>query len=282
MDKIDSETVVRKADELKNKAADIMEQQMNKWLPGNPSKDLLRGLNQAIVGFQSSISNKKIQSVYFEWAKHMLKILVPLYALAIAIIVFLAPLVALFPGIALQLLALVPFWATYFSKKIPKLGNQLFFIELEAKNPKLYQELKRMGTDKSQEKKLSWTQETSDDLRSSWHFSKYSLALSAVSIIPVLGPILAFAGQTLLVSDKMGYKLLSVYTQDCCGMRYKEEKKWMRERKFPVLGFSLPYTLLMSVPFAGPFLGGIAQAAAADLFDKVLMKEGNLSQSRME
>lgn len=60
-------------------------------------------------------------------------------------------------------------------------------------------------------------------------------------------------------------------------MRYKEEKRWMRARKFSLLGFSVPFTLLMSVPFVGPFVGGLAQAAAADLFNDVLYVKKDLT-----
>jgi len=238
--------------------------------------DLLAGFTSAVAGVKRSISNSKIQEAYGKWAKSFLKIIAPMYLVAILLLILFLPLVAIFPGIALQLLSLIPFWATYLNKRLQKLGSNLFFLELSSKNPALSAELSAMASARSKVQR-SWLTETTDDLKASWHFSKWSFGLAFVSIIPLLGPAVAFIGQTLLVADRLGWNLLSVYTTDCRGMRYKEEKRWMTARKFSLLGFSVPFTLLMSVPLVGPFVGGLAQAAAADLFNDVLYVKKDLT-----
>jgi len=265
--------VPRKIDELKDKATDQFDVLKKDASPR--VAEMMAGFTSAVKGFKHSASNDKVQAVYVKWAKSFFKILVPMYIVAVILIIMFIPLVAIFPGIALQLLSLIPFWATYLNKRLVKLGSQLFFVELSTKNPALSAELSAMHQARAQVHR-GWFQETTDDLRSSWHFSKYSLGLAAISAVPFLGPAIAFAGQTFLVADRLGYNLLSVYTSDCRGMRYTEEKMWMRARKFSLLGFSVPFTLLMSVPLVGPFIGGLAQAAAADLFDDVLYQKKDL------
>jgi len=76
----------------------------------------------------------------------------------------------------------------------------------------------------------------------------------------------------------MGWNLLSVYTISAKKMSYRQQKHWMRARKWRIIGFTLPYVLLSSIPLVGPFLLGLAQAATAHIYYHLLSKDAETAQ----
>jgi len=56
-------------------------------------------------------------------------------------------------------------------------------------------------------------------------------------------------------------------------MSYRQQKHWMRARKWRIIGFTLPYILLASIPFIGPLFLGIAEAATAHIYFHLLSKD---------
>jgi len=138
--------------------------------------------------------------------------------------------------------------------------------ELQEVKPSLYRELNLLkeilerggGSDRP-------LRQAQDNLQRPWHFARYSLLLMAFSVVPFVGPVVAFFGQILLVTNRLGWNLLSVYTQDCLQMKYSQQKAWMRSNRWLIFGFTLPFALVTSVPFVGPLLTGLAEGASAHL-----------------
>jgi hypothetical protein len=245
---------------------------------GPRMKKMSEGFKEAVVGGISSLKNPELRGLVKQFAMAMSVVLVLLYS-GIALLAFVYAPIFLFawfwlPGILLQTLALVPLWAFNITRKrYPLLSNRLFLSEFERLNQPRAKELSQSINQESGLNK-SWTDELYHDLRTSWHFTRFSLLCSAFSIIPILGPLISYLGQLWIVSDKMGWNLLSVYTLSAKKMSYRQQKHWMRARKWRVVGFTLPYCLLASIPVIGPFFMILAQAAIAHLHYHLLSKEG--------
>jgi hypothetical protein len=204
-------------------------------------------------------------------------ILLAMYVVFAALLLLYFPL-ALFifawaPGLFGQILTMFPLWAYIITRKRRVMSiNNLFLDELESLSPIRHQELsEQMNT--TEVVNPNWIEDVYHDLRTSWHFTKYSLMFLSFSIIPVVGSFITYLGQTWLVADRMGWNLLSVYTISAKHMSYRQQKHWMRARKWRIIGFTLPYMFLSSIPFVGPLILGIAQAATAHIYFHLLSKD---------
>jgi len=249
---------------------------LSEWKPDWMA--LLNGFSNAINGTYLSMQNSNITGQFKKFMKPFLLITFILYGLGIALTLFLLPIVVIFPGIFLQMFSLIPFWSFSITQRfVPKALNRLFMAELRHINPSIAEEFERGFTETKAPQR--WWLPVIDDARRSWHFSKYSLALTALSIIPVVGAIAAFIGQSLLVADRLSWNLFSIYTQSAQHMNYKQEKRWMRENRWSLLGFTLPFAFITSVPVVGPLILGFAQAASAHLFvNELYVKPAAMSE----
>jgi hypothetical protein len=242
------------------------------------------GLQEAAKGSWSVLQNPKVREDYFNFAKSMGLILLTMYAV-LGVLLFVYMPVAAFvftiaPGFLGQILTMIPLWAFNVTRKrTPMAANRLFLDELERLSPPRAQELEQqMKTDEAINKQ--WTEELYHDLRTSWHFTRYSLMWLSFSIIPIVGSLITWIGQTWLVADKMGWNLLSVYTISAKKMSYRQQKHWMRARKWRIIGFTLPFVLLASIPILGPFIMGIAQAATAHIYFHLLSKDNETNEKK--
>lgn len=235
------------------------------------------GLKEAFIGGISSLQNPKLRHDYANFFRSMSLILLVMYATFGALLMLYMPLALMVvtwaPGLIGQILSLIPLWAFIVAKKrTPMASNQLFLDELERLSPQRAQELgQQMKPDEGINK--AWMEDLYHDLRTSWHFTRYSLMWLAFSVIPVVGSFITWFGQTWLVADRMGWNLLSVYTISAKKMSYRQQKHWMRARKWRIIGFTLPYMFLASIPILGPFFLGLAQAATAHIYFHLLSKE---------
>jgi len=247
-------------------------------------KKMGEGFLEAVKGGYSSIRNEKIRENFFQFLKSVATITVALYAIAAILLFVYYPIVVFFynwcPGIFGQFLTLIPLWSFIISRKrSPAFVNKLFLDQLETLSPQRAEEL-------SQQMKLqegindTWMEEVYRDLRTSWHFTKYSLMFLAFSVIPVVGSFITYLGQMWLVADRMGWNLLSVYTISTKRMSYRQQKHWMRARKWRIIGFTLPYMFLASIPLIGPLFLGIAQAATADIYYHLLSKDTDSGEKK--
>jgi len=249
------------------------------------ARKMWEGLQEAAAGGWSALHNEKLATDYKTFMKSMAIILVAMYGALAVLCTIYFPVVAFAltwaPGLLGQVLSLVPLWAYVITKKrVPMAANRLFLDELEKLSPQRARELEQqMNT--SPAVNQSWIQDVFHDLRTSWHFTRYSLLWLACSIIPVVGSIVTWIGQTWLVADKMGWNLLSVYTISAKKMSYRQQKHWMRARKWRILGFTLPYMLLATIPFVGPLFLGLAQAATAHIYFHLLSKDSDSTKKQI-
>jgi len=242
------------------------------------------GFLEATKGSYQALQNPKVRQDFKEFFQSMGTILVAMYLLFAALAVIYLPLflfvLGWVPGLLGQILTMIPLWSYIVTRKrTPMSTNKLFLDELERLSPTRAQEL-------SQQMKIDevvnpvWVEDVYHDLRTSWHFTKYSLMFLTFSIIPVIGSFITFLGQTWLVADRMGWNLLSVYTISAKHMSYRQQKHWMRARKWRIIGFTLPFMLLASIPIVGPFFLGLAQAATAHIYFHLLSKDTDSSNDK--
>jgi len=232
---------------------------------------MFNGFSNAVSGTYLSMQNSKVVDQFKNFAKPFLLITVAMYAAGFVVCMILLPIVVIFPGLFLQMFSLIPYWSYSVTQRfVPRVHKNLFMDELRQINPPIAKELNKDMTEPKENAR--WWLPIFDDVRKSWHFTKYSLMLSVVSAIPFIGAVLAFIGQSILVADRLSWNLFSVYTESCKKMTYKQQKMWTRERKWALLGFTLPFAFVTSIPVVGPLILGFAQAAAAHLFVNVLYK----------
>jgi hypothetical protein len=248
------------------------------------AKKMWEGLSEAALGGFSAIQNPEIQANYKSFLSSMAVVLTGMYAAVFVLGIIYMPVVlflaAWAPGLIGQLLTMIPLWSyNIVRKRRPMSNNQLFLDELEVLSPQRAQELSK-SMDTRDQVNPNWKEDLYHDLKTSWHFTKYSLMFLSLSIIPVVGSFLTFLGQTYLVADRMGWNLLSVYTISSKKMSYRQQKHWMRARKWRIIGFTLPYVLLSSIPFIGPLTLGIAQAATAHIYFHLLSKDAESPEKK--
>jgi len=244
------------------------------------------GFQEAIKGGYSAMQNPSFRRDYVQFSVCMGVIVVVLHLLFFLLLALYAPLVFLLlawaPALTAQAFSLIPLWAFVIVKKrYPMASNRLFLDELELLSPQRAKELEQqMNLDNSLNK--FWMEDLYHDLRTSWHFTRASLIWLAFSIIPVFGSFITWIGQTWLVADRMGWNLLSAYTISAKKMSYRQQKHWMRARKWRIMGFTVPFVFLSSLPFIGPFFLGLAQAATAHIYFHLLSKEGETTRKPEE
>lgn len=244
---------------------------------GPRARKMWEGFQEAITGGYYAMTNPKTREDYLHFLFSMGQILVVMYA-AFAILSMLYWPILLFlvawaPGLITQILTVIPLWAYMVTRKrTPMATNKLFLNELERLSPPRARELEQQ-MNLNEKFNQGWKDDLYHDLRTSWHFTRASLLWLAISLIPVVGSIISWIGQTWLVADRMGWNLLSVYTISAKKMSYRQQKHWMRARKWRILGFTLPYMLLASIPIVGPLFLGLAQAATAHVYYHLLSKD---------
>lgn len=98
-----------------------------------------------------------------------------------------------------------------------------------------------------------------------WRLVKFlilSFGLLLLGLIPIVGSLAAAVLQTWLTARTVAWEMMDPYF-DCLDIRYAEQKQFIARMKEPLLGFGLPVSLLLAIPFVGPLTFGLAQAAAA-------------------
>jgi len=248
------------------------------------SKKMLEGFQQAASGSWSALTNPKFEHHFWDFFLVMGGVMFTIYSILALLLFVYLPVVffitTFLPGLIGQLFSLIPLWAFVIARKrYPIAMNQLFIDELGKLCPSRAQELSQLMSGEEHFNK-NWIDDLYHDLRTSWHFTRYSLACLPFSFIPVVGPFITYFGQVWIIADKMGWNLLSVYTISAKKMSYRQQKHWMRARKWRVMGFTLPFTVLASLPIVGPMFLGLAQGAMAHLYFHLLSKENETDKKQ--
>ena len=100
-------------------------------------------------------------------------------------------------------------------------------------------------------------------------FLVFSIGAFAFSFVPVVGSIGGPILQGYLTARALGWELLDPYFEKL-EWRFESQRRFVRDHHAPLVGFALPYSLLMAIPILGPFAFGIAQAAAGVFTREIL------------
>ena len=100
-------------------------------------------------------------------------------------------------------------------------------------------------------------------------FLGLSLLTFAISLIPVAGAIIAPILQIYFGARAIAWEMLDPYF-DKLQMKFDDQHAFAKRNRAALLGFGLPYGFVMAVPLVGPFVFGLAQAAAAFLIVEVI------------
>ncbi len=105
-------------------------------------------------------------------------------------------------------------------------------------------------------------------------FLGLSLLAFLASLIPVVGAVLGPGLQVYFTARAFGWELLDPYFEKL-EVRFDAQHEFVRRHRTPLVGFSLPFSLVMSVPLLGPLVFGVAQAAVGTLVVEVLEADGS-------
>ncbi len=100
-------------------------------------------------------------------------------------------------------------------------------------------------------------------------FIGLSIFAFAVSFIPLVGAVLGPLLQVYFTARAFGWELLDPYFEKL-EVRFDAQRDFVRHHRAALVGFSLPFSLVMSLPLVGPLVFGVAQAAAGTLVVEVL------------
>ena len=100
-------------------------------------------------------------------------------------------------------------------------------------------------------------------------FLGLSVVTFGISLIPVAGAIAGPALQVYFTSRALGWELLDPYFEKL-SLSFDEQHRFVREHRNPLLGFALPFSFILAIPLVGPFVFGLAQAAAGVLVAEVI------------
>lgn len=178
--------------------------------------------------------------------------LVGLWLLRIAgllIVVLVAPLLALFIT----------------NTAFPMLGERVFLAGVRAIDPARAEQLAAL-------RGLPLSVSVPQNLVRMALFIGLSLVAFLASLIPVVGAVLGPGLQVYFTARALGWELLDPYFEKL-EVRFDAQRAFVEQHRKPLVGFALPFSLVMSIPLVGPLLFGVAQAAAGTLVLEVLERE---------
>lgn len=96
-----------------------------------------------------------------------------------------------------------------------------------------------------------------------------SLLTFVLSFIPVVGSVGGPVLQGYFTARALSWELLDPYFEKL-HMRFDAQHQYVKANRLPMLGFGLPFSLVMAIPLVGPLVYGLAQAAAGVFVAEVL------------
>jgi len=241
-----------------------------------PWMSFMNGVANSIIGIYSSSRNPNVLKEYITLLKPLVLISGILYVSFFLFLLLLFPVMIVFPGILLQLLTLIPY--TSFQLILmwnPGIGDKLFVEELKSLNIQFGTEIQHDIANSSKGNKNCSNERCTSifNWSSSLNYWKYFFGLSVLSIVPVIGPLVAYIGGVLNISYFWGLQLFSPFIISVKNMNHQTQEKWMKERKWAILGSMTSLTVLMSIPLIGPLFIGFAQSGATHLFYNIFCEK---------
>lgn len=105
-------------------------------------------------------------------------------------------------------------------------------------------------------------------------FVGLSVVAFGISLIPLVGPVLGTVLQIYLTARALGWELLDPYFEKL-EIRLGAQHSYVKRHNASLVGFALPFSLVMSIPLVGPLFFGVAQAAAGILVVELLERGEN-------
>jgi uncharacterized protein involved in cysteine biosynthesis len=165
-------------------------------------------------------------------------------------------------GIGIVLLA-APVLAMFVSNTLfPVLAERVFLAGMRAVDPARADELAALPG-------LPLRIAIGQNLIRMLMFIGLSVGAFALSFVPVVGSIGGPVLQVYFTARALGWELLDPYFEKL-EYRFDAQHRFVREHRAPLVGFALPYSLVMAIPILGPFAFGIAQAAAGVFTREIL------------
>lgn len=242
-------------------------------MDGTPHR-FVSGASAAFRGLQVATRTPQVRRTYIQLALALLGVSVVLDILGIWAIVrwtggggdtwwaALALILLRIAGIAIVLLAAPVIALFVINIAFPFLSERVFLAGLRTAAPARADELSRSDG-------LPLTTGMLDNLLRMLLFIGLSVATFAISLVPLVGPLAGPALQTYFAARALGWEMLDPYF-DKLRLRFDEQHRFVRRHRVPIVGFGLPFSLLMAIPLFGPVLFGMAQAAAGVLIADVL------------
>lgn len=235
--------------------------------PPGPSS-LTRGLQLASRGLRLALASAEIRRAYVRLALVLVLLAVALTAALGGLVWWLVPVEgdmswttwlarwALRVGGSLLALVAAPMLALFLvNTGLPFLADAVFMAGMRQAAPELAARLE-------QPSELGFVAATVGSIRRAIYFLGITVALFALTLVPFLGPVLGPPLQLWYAARTLAWELLDPYFERA-GHDYARQRQLVRARRATLAGFGLPWVAVMSVPFVGPLLFGLAQAAVA-------------------
>ena len=232
------------------------------------ASSLARGLQLAGRGLQIALASAEVRRAYVQLAVALMVLAAVLTVALGWLLWWLVPVDgdmswvtwlgrwALRVGGALLALVAAPMAALFVvNLGLPFLGDRVFMAGLRAADPGAVARLERSA-------ELGLVASSVGGLRRALSFLGVTLALGALALVPFIGPVLGPPLQLAYAARTLSWELLDPYFERA-GHDYPRQKRVIVARRATLVGFGLPWVAVMAVPFVGPLVFGLAQAAVA-------------------
>ncbi|MDC0669885.1 EI24 domain-containing protein [Nannocystis radixulma] len=232
------------------------------------SSSLPRGLQLAGRGLRLALASAEVRRAYLRLAAVLVVLAVALTVVLGGLLWWMVPVdgdmswttwlgrwALRLGGGALALVAapMLAFFAV--SIGFPFLADGVFMAGVRATDPALATRLERSS-------ELGFVAATVGSIKRAVYFLGVTVALLAVTLVPFVGPLLGPPLQLWYAARTFTWELLDPYFERV-GSDYAHQQKIVRGHRATLAGFGLPWVAVMALPFVGPLLFGLAQAAVA-------------------
>jgi uncharacterized protein (DUF697 family) len=231
--------------------------------------------------------NKRVRAASKPLLSGQLRIASVLYSsLIVAIMLslpFSASLSAIAPATVYLLALLVPLWMYNLTLRLfPVELAKMFLVKSRQLDEDLSAEFAVLIDQNAAKYQTTTLKAFNSIMSTSGLFSLIAVIIVITSLIPLIGFPIATIASLLLVSKSISWRIMDVYTIIITEMTKEEREEFMSKYERILLGFSIPATMIMSVPFVGPFALGFVQSAVAELYYTEMYKNEVEDKERAE
>lgn len=238
--------------------------------PPPPAPSLTRGVSLALRGLRLALGSAEVRRTYLRLALALVLTALVLSAALVGLAWWLIPVspdmawMAWLRNAALLLAATVvaliaaPMLALFVvNVAFPFLADAVFMAGARAADPALAARLEKPAD-------VGLMASISGSVRRLFAFVGVTLALTALSFVPVIGAVLGPVLELWFAARTLAWELLDPYFERV-GSGYDAQRPIVAQRRATLVGYGLPWTFLMALPVFGPLLFGLAQAGVAAL-----------------